>query len=407
LATLLRLLFGLPLVALLLAAGGLLLALDERPATPPGAPPTAQDVARAKALLARHDPRRLPPGRRGSLVLGQGEADLALAALARYRPGLGAHLDLVATPPRLAASLPLAGGRWLNFSTELHAAETGIALRKLRLGRLPIPDAWAAWVLAQARKRLLADPDWGPLLHSIEGVALDQSGLRLTYRAPKGLPAHLGALLLPGDEVARLEHYHGQLARTLQAAPASLPLPRLLAPLFAEVAAWGGQPEEARAALAVLGLHLAGRGLAALVPAAKDWPKLPRRTVTLAGRGDSAQHWAASALLAAAAGSPLAEAVGLWKELADSQGGSGFSFADLAADLAGTRAGEMLVGPQGPELASRLAAGLPETAIVPRLAGLPEHLDQARFRARYGGPGDPRFETLRQDIARRVADLPM
>jgi len=37
-------------------------------------------------------------------------------------------------------------------------------------------------------------------------------------------------------------------------------------------------------------------------------------------------------------GTPLADAVGLWKELADARrGGSGFSFNDIAADRAGTR----------------------------------------------------------------------
>lgn len=406
---LLRLLFGLPLLALALTAGLLLMAVEGQPLLDgPPRPPSAQDLARAKGLLARHDPRRLPPGRQGSLILGPAEVDLALAALAHYQPGLRAGLDLAAAPPRLALSLPLTpSGPWFNLALELHPSPQGIALHKLQLGGLPIPDAWADWGLDFARRRLAASPDWGPLLQGVERLSLEPAGIRLAYRAPRGLPGRLGALLLPPDEVARIKHYQERLVEQLTAAPSTIALPRLLAPLFGEVLARGNRPEEARAALAVLGAHLAGRSFSTLVPEAKSWPTPPRRTITLAGRVDSAQHWAVSALLAAGAGSPLANAVGLWKELADSRGGSGFSFADLAADLAGTRVGETLAGPHGPHLARQLAAGMAENALIPPLQGLPENLQQARFLARYGGPGDPRYEALEQDIARRVAALPL
>ena len=67
-----------------------------------------------------------------------------------------------------------------------------------------------------------------------------------------------------------------------------------------------------------------------------------RVELTLNGRHDSAQHFVISAALAAWAGEPVAEAIGLYKELDDARRGSGFSFADLAADRAGTRFGELV-----------------------------------------------------------------
>jgi hypothetical protein len=405
---LLRLLFGLPALALMVVAGLALMAVEDHPAVNQAPHPTARDVARAQALLSRHDPRRLPAGARGSLLIGQGEAAIGLAALARYQPDLRAEVDLASRPARLSASLPLAGsGRWVNLGVELHPAKGGIALRNLQVGALAVPDAVTAWAVDAARRQLLEDPEWGPLARSVEAVAVENGRLRVDYRAPGGLPARLGAVLVPPEEVARLAIYHTRLAGSLAATPGVVPLNRLLAPLFAEVTARGGGAEEARAALAVLGFYLAGRSLTPLVPEARAWPPLPRRRVTLAGRVDSAQHWSVSALLAAAVGSPLADAVGLWKELQDSRRGSGFSFADLAADLAGTRAGSALVGPEGPHLARRLAAGAAEETLVPRLGALPENLDQATFRARYGGPGDPRYEALHQQIARQVAALPL
>ena len=46
-------------------------------------------------------------------------------------------------------------------------------------------------------------------------------------------------------------------------------------------------------------------------------------------RDDFPKHFIISAALAAHAGTPLSDAVGVYKEIADSRGGSGFSFGTL------------------------------------------------------------------------------
>src|SRR5439155_12630756 len=57
---------------------------------------------------------------------------------------------------------------------------------------------------------------------------------------------------------------------------------------------------------------------------------------TMRGRRDLAQHFVVSCALVAVVGESLAEAAGLFKEQQDARpGGSGFSFVDLNADLAG------------------------------------------------------------------------
>ena len=50
---------------------------------------------------------------------------------------------------------------------------------------------------------------------------------------------------------------------------------------------------------------------------------------------DLAQHFIVSAVIAAAGGTPIAAAAGVYKELNDARDGSGFSFSDIAADRAG------------------------------------------------------------------------
>ena len=78
-----------------------------------------------------------------------------------------------------------------------------------------------------------------------------------------------------------------------------------------------------------------------MVPEARDWPRAASRGLTMAGRGDLAQHFTVSAAVSAAAGAALADFIGLYKEIDDARRGSGFSFADLAADRAGTRLGQL------------------------------------------------------------------
>jgi hypothetical protein len=93
---------------------------------------------------------------------------------------------------------------------------------------------------------------------------------------------------------------------------------------------------------------------------------MPRK-VTLNGRTDSPQHFTISAALAAHAGSPLSDAIGLYKEVDDSRRGSGFSFNDLAADRAGTRFGDLATRSPASarQLQQRVAFGIREPDFMP------------------------------------------
>ena len=183
-------------------------------------------------------------------------------------------------------------------------------------------------------------------------------------------------------------------------------------PVFRTVLERGGAGEltaECRAAIVVLAFYANGTGLAAIVPGAAGWPRAAPRAVTLAGREDLARHFLVSAAIAAEAGSPLADAIGLYKEIEDSRGSSGFSFNDLAADRAGVRFGEL--ASRSPErarrLAQALAAGVEERDFMPDVADLPEFVPEAEFRRRYGGIGGPEYERTMAAIETRIASRPL
>jgi hypothetical protein len=111
---------------------------------------------------------------------------------------------------------------------------------------------------------------------------------------------------------------------------------------------------------------------------------------TMRDRRDWAQHFFVSAALCELLGPALAESAGLLKEQLDMrQGGSGFSFADLQADLAGIAFAQRLR--QGGQTVDQLARAFDVAAALPDPAGLREGLTQEAFRRDYGSTGDPRF----------------
>jgi hypothetical protein len=218
--------------------------------------------------------------------------------------------------------------------------------------------------------------------------------------------------LVPAEQQQRLRLYTEHLARLTQALPAhqwQTPLGPLVGPMFQlarQRSATAGADAEAenRALIVVLTLFVNGRGVEAVLPAAKNWPRVRPLQVTLDGRADFPRHLLVSAALAAEGTSPLSRAIGIYKEVADSRGGSGFSFNDMAANRAGTRLGELAVSePQ--RLQAALAGVTTDGQLMPAWQDLPEFMSEAEFMQRFGGVGAPAYEAMLAEIDRRVAAL--
>jgi hypothetical protein len=128
---------------------------------------------------------------------------------------------------------------------------------------------------------------------------------------------------------------------------------------------------------------------------------------------DTAQHFTVSAALTALAGAQMSDAVGLYKELSDAQGGSGFSFNDLAADRAGTRfaaratAGEPGARQQQQAFAGSAPAMDPGAVLLPVVEDLPENMQLLEFTRRFGSVDSAPALRVRADIERRIGSLPL
>ena len=430
-----RLLAALGLAGLALAAGSLLgllvlltAGVQDKPAVPLAAAVSGQDITRAMQLLQRHDPRGKLPGITRQIELG--DRDLTLLALYAGRrlgePRVSVKLHPAWAQVQASLALPAGWpGGWLNVELRL-AEQRGLpAIDSLRIGHLQVPAWLARESLAPMLAALKLQPQGELVRRLVSQVHFRPGQLGVAYAWPDDLQRTLSSGLLPAAEQARVAVYSDllrQVAADLGAPPAlaagmarpkaqaasaprELSMAQLLPPVFALA-----RQRSADSAAAVLENRAALTALALLV---NTLPQAPRRAVpgtdagynvTLLGRQDTPLHFLISAALSAEGGAALADAVGLYKELSDSMGGSGFSFNDLAADRAGTRLGRLAV--RDPlAFQARLAAGVQEDDLMPMVADLPESMTQHEFLRRYGGVGGAAYQQMLQDIEARLDRL--
>jgi hypothetical protein len=373
----------------------------------------SSDIARVLALVKAHDPRRVLPGQLDAVVLGERDLDVLINHFAYRRLGAPTRVTLAPGVAALEASVhlpPNPFGRWLNVQARVVETPGMPQISALKVGGLPLPGWLGLPLLRRVAARAELTEELAMAADVVRRVNFRPQQLAMSYVLREGSAQRIVTALVPPAEQLRLRAYSDRLV-TLAAEPATASgrsLARWIGPMF-ELArqrslAGGDAVAENRAAILALTLYANGRSMDSWLPAARGWPRPQPQRLTLAGRDDSPLHLLISAALAVEGSSPLSKAVGLYKEVDDSRGGSGFSFNDLAADRAGTRLGEMAVQ-QPQRLQAAMARGVQEADFMPHAADLPEAMAEAEFRRRFGGIGEPRFVAMVAEIDRRVGAL--
>lgn len=412
LSALLSLIFVVSIVAL----AAVVLVLTDEPALERATVFSPEQIERAKNLLRRHDPRKSVTGEPvRTLRLSEEELDLALNYLvSRFGPGSSrASLDEDGLAIEASIALPPNPfGRFVNLEGHLRARDGALVPEGIRVGQVPLPDWITTWLFAQAQTYLSQREDYRVIAESVRSVNLSGTDVRVEYAWTADFPDRLRNAALTSEDRARLKAYQLRLAELSRATgtPKAVPLPDVLIPLMrlaAERSVDGGAHLENRALLIVLALQMGGRDIARFIPEAKEWVRAARTRITLAGRADLAQHFVISAALAALGGGPLADAIGVHKEVGDARSGSGFSFKDFAANRAGTAFGRKAsdAGGGAASLQQSVIAGVVANDLLPAMANLPEFMPYAEFARRYGGVGAPAYMRTVEDIDRRVEAL--
>lgn len=405
----------LTLAAIAVALFGVLVVLDSRPLVPQDRTLTAAERAWAKGWLRAARPRGLQEGERTTLALSESEANILGSYLIDKLGDGRIAVRLQDNRARLAASLGLPWdpkGSFVNLELGLVGTERLPRIEKARLAGLPLPGGLAQ----RLADRLVGALDRSDLLHS---VALKPDLVLLTYEWHRHALERVGSGLVSAEERARMLRYQALLVGYADRRPKGKPiaLSDLLSHLLFEAryqgtqagrAPAGGDPAaENRAVILALAAYANRRTVRDPADRGEGVPAIAFRTVELRGRRDLAQHFISSAALAAQGGDALADLLGLFKELGDSQGGSGFSFADLAADRAGTRFAQLATGDRRGALLVQAAAqqGLGVDDIMPPIDGLPEGIGKARFAADYQDTKSPAFRAIAERIERRIDRL--
>jgi hypothetical protein len=375
-----------------------------------------QDVDRIRQILALHDPRHLEKRERRTLSLTERDLNLMIQYAAPRGLKISSQADLQPNDmlARLTLELPDNPlGGYLNLSAALSMADGRLHVDRLDIGRLEVPGWLLKPVVLQIHRLMMAhSDDYRMVVESISSLRFEQDRLVMVYHLDPELVERIQQRsrqhLVSEAEALRMLAYQEALAR-IAAGSVSFhrSLAEVLPPLFQLAAtrtAAGSKPQdENRALLQTLALHALGMNIGRFLGSAHK-PADSRLHMTLLKRHDLVKHYLLSAALTVSAGSGLAGAIGVYKELDDSSRGTGFSFPDLLADRAGIRLAELATGTtrQATRVQQFMGAPLSESDFMPDIKELPEGIMELEFKQRYRDLDSREYRLVEDEINRRL-----
>ena len=335
---------------------------------------------------------------------------------------------------RFSYELPLPNFiRFLNIDLTLNASHTGLDFDTVYIGSLPMPGNWLIALAEMVSPTYIETEFSTSLLSIVSKVDISPSSLQINIQAPNNIKsknqsakdslfALRDQLALFGD-VNDIRFYHQSLLDFIDNNEKRKSLTPYIAYMFSvaekrsvisniPVAA-----KENKAALTALVLYFCTDEFELLIGDVSNYsPKQAlqrlrlQRSVSLRSRVDIQQHFIYSVALQLFGNSDASDAIGELKEFLDSnKGGSGFSFADLMADRAGTRLA--MISTQTNESAllaqERLANITSESAIIPTLGGLPEGITQQAFEKYYQGVKSTNYIAMLRHIDEQLSQIPL
>ena len=299
-----------------------------------------KDVERAKRLLKQNDPDKLKQNSLNTLAVSERDLNLLLSYGLSRIDALAGQVDLnvgnIIT--ELTLSLPKNPfGSYLNMFTSVSHASDQLQVERFRIGELIIPPWLINPALTMIHKSLLQFDNYQRVLAQVDNFNLSEDKLIVAYRWRKelkdGLKSQARAFLISDHDETLIKIYEDQLIRVSSAMPnKSVSLANLLDKLFLtaqkRTANGSSAKDENRALILALAMYVNGTDVNKFIGKPSNGRKQSHRRLDLRlrSRSDLAQHFLVSAAITVSANSGIADAIGLFKELDDSKGGSGLSF---------------------------------------------------------------------------------
>ena len=400
-----------------------LLAIERTPLVSGQDQQTFDGIGDAKAILKRFDPRSLSADQTTKIKVSDAEITRAIgAALSR----VGAAQGRVEAAPdgvvfQGTATLPIPEtflGKYLNVEAKIAPSDSELAVSSLSVGSISVPG----WIIKPVTIYLL---DWfvgkgkgGPIYSSIRSVEVAGDVITVGVQPPADLVTTVkeaAGKALKLDNAEAIRSYYLTLIETSSGQTATpVSLANYLGPLFAvaqERSQTNDPVEENRALILALALYFGDERFQSLLGTANiadvNAVAFDVTAVRVQRRHDWVRHFATTAGIQVSAGSGVSNLIGEAKEVVDTDGPSGFSFTDIAADRTGVRFAEVATASEASArgLQSAFAGGINESEFFPKVNDLPEGLSEAAFKQRYGDVGSSPYDAVVKQIDTRIGKI--
>jgi hypothetical protein len=403
---------------LILCALLIVFGISDTPTVAVGWTLTHDDIVRAKKIL--YEGSKTKPDEIGTIELTQPDINLAANYLFnRYRKS-AVKIELKDNIIRFVVTMTLPKnylGQYLNISFRFGNEGNNElpSLKKFKAGELLLPAKFSAFVIDNIIRRTSLNEYFILATRPIRSIIIDQEKVTISYHSSLENLIQAQNVLADGGKNNDLDIYQQKLTDVIAQHDSTwrLSLADLLKPLFTlayQRSNLENAIDENKMAIITINNYVNRKET-------KKFLSLPLATLNtdkryptfLYKRIDLAQHFIGSAAITASMNDQISKTVGEEKELSDAQGGSGFSFVDLAADKAGTRFGEMATS--SPESARKLQKKISEikdyTDFMPDPSDLPEHMDDTEFKRRFESVDSAIYQELSKQIDERIIATPI
>jgi len=333
---------------------------DDAPLVKPSAELSQRELTRIEQFIRKNNPQDIKEGKQVKTQISETDLKLLISYIlqrlevnipkfAERRVGSLVSLQKNKAKIKLSFGLPEYGkDKYINitaeFVTKNEDENFDAGLKKFRIGEIELP-AVVVKLLADKIHADLKDriEEYDSISLAIKNIQIDEQKLTLNYDFDKQvverIQRNLTSRVFPESLKQALIAQSNQLAFSSQRLEMQPSINVLFKPMF-ELAQERSQLHdpviENKAVFIVLGAYVLNKNITQYFDQNNRYI-IKAHKLYLQKRHDLSRHFLASAAITSIADSSLAKTIGLQKEIGDSDGGSGFSFIDLAADYAGIK----------------------------------------------------------------------
>ncbi|WP_083272895.1 hypothetical protein [Alteromonas confluentis] len=336
-----------------------------------------------------------------TITINTQQLDAIVGFLQRATAGFRGKVSVTPDATRVQASIAIPVelfDGYLNIDATLLPANAFV-LEQVKVGDLYIPGGMAVGLTEWLVNRWTQSNIATQAREQIEKVSMSNEEVMVSLRPMDGFLRQLnevknGLSVDQDDELRDMTAYYLQYIAWQDITLADTPQPAIdFIRLTMKRAAQRSSPEDAaehnKAAILALAIFIGHHRVANFVgdvqPDAEKALK-PLTPPLLRGRNDLARHFLISAALKILSEQGVTLAIGEFKELMDRAiGGSGYSFVDLSADMAGVEFAEVATSPKhAQEVQNMLSQMHDDSVIMPPIDGLAEGLSKTQFEDKFG-----------------------